>query len=64
MIFVQRQTGVSMEQNFRREINPHTYGRLIFDEEAKHINWKKTGIFNKWCWSNWQSNWSNWYVEK
>jgi hypothetical protein len=23
------------------EIKPHTYGHLIFDKEAKHIQWKK-----------------------
>jgi len=28
---------------------------LIFDKEAKNIQWKKESIFSKWCWSNWQS---------
>jgi hypothetical protein len=28
---------------------------LIFEKEAKNIQWKKESIFNKWCWSNWQS---------
>jgi hypothetical protein len=37
------------------EISSHTYGHLIFDQEAKTIQWKKESIFNKWCWSNWQS---------
>jgi hypothetical protein len=36
------------------EMNPHTYGHLIFDKEAKTIWWKKDNIFNKWCWHNWQ----------
>jgi hypothetical protein len=29
------------------EINPHTYSHLIFDKEAKTIQWKKDIIFNK-----------------
>jgi hypothetical protein len=28
---------------------------LIFDKEAKIIQWNKGRIFNKWCWFNWQS---------
>ena len=36
-------------------INPHTYEHLIFDEEAKMIQWDKESIFNKWCWNNWMS---------
>jgi hypothetical protein len=31
------------------EMNPHTYGHLIFDKEATSIQWKKDSIFNKWC---------------
>jgi hypothetical protein len=35
------------------EMNPHTYGHLIFDKSAKTIPWKKDSIINKWCWFNW-----------
>jgi hypothetical protein len=31
------------------EMNPHTYGHLIFDKEAKTIQWKKDIILNRSC---------------
>jgi hypothetical protein len=36
------------------DMNPHTYGHLMFDKGAKTIQWKKDSIFNKWHWHNWQ----------
>ena len=35
------------------EMDPQTYGQLMFDKAGKDIQWKKDSVFSKWCWENW-----------
>ena len=45
------------------EINPCTYGHIIFEKGGKNIQWRKDNFFNKQCWENWSTTYERMKLE-
>ena len=63
VVLAQKQKHRSTEKDRKPEINPCTYGCLIFYKGDKNMQWDKNSLFNKWCWQNWTATYKRMQLE-